>query len=522
MVLFFVVAILSSSNVAGFSVLSSLGRSHQSVSTSPTHLSSSFGSYGNEQEEQVVEAIRSLVDYHEGSWTGKATSFSVTPDVAAGIVSRKVSPEYTVSVKLGLSEQQDNEAANNDYALTETITWNDNNSFSSRSISLSESHMDVDSVDASYSLDAMLPTLPTSIIGTEKLTQFMIEHCIAASEDRRMRLLVFYGEDLSLLRIAVCEESRVKQQQAETESSRSRGKDESDRNNSVSLGDLLEMQGDVDRLVDKIAGDLPTVNKDLSTPTPSNSGSTGGDNEDALRRLQESLSASTSTDSSGDDGSQALELHPMSLVELTSGVWLGDAIIRDIPMIADSIEERDGKGFGPAKPTPSNDETPSFGSWSVGVQKVAFRWLWNFGEEIRQTIDTGKALGAELSECLSNALSGSVYVNESLSRRIPKDERMVFIDWSRDNVGFMLGPCKIQVPRYVHFDQSGRREKPFFTEFGLFQCTKTPELTEENVDEAALPEVVCSKISRGYNFEGRLKQGCTSFYTLKRFGEEAE
>jgi hypothetical protein len=31
-----------------------------------------------------------------------------------------------------------------------------------------------------------------------------------------------------------------------------------------------------------------------------------------------------------------------------------------------------------------------------------------------------------------------------------------------------------------------------------------------------LPELCCSKISRVYSFEGKLKQGCTSFFTLRR------
>jgi hypothetical protein len=170
----------------------------------------------------------------------------------------------------------------------------------------------------------------------------------------------------------------------------------------------------------------------------------------------------------------------------------------------------------------STIKSQPFGSWSVGVQKLTWRWMWNFGEEIRHVVDVGKAMGAEMSDSVSKTLSGSVCVDESLSRRVPKDQRMVFIDWSGDNVGFLLGNLSIQVPRYLNFDRSGRGQiKPFVTEFGLYQSTIVEEdLTEENVDTITLPEVVCSKISRVYNFEGKLKQGCTSFCTLKRFGEE--
>ena len=35
-------------------------------------------------------------------------------------------------------------------------------------------------------------------------------------------------------------------------------------------------------------------------------------------------------------------------------------------------------------------------------------------------------------------------------------------------------------------------------------------------DDVKLPELICSKIARVYNFEGNLKQGCSSFYTLRR------
>jgi hypothetical protein len=446
------------------------------------------------ESKQVVEAIQSLVDFHEGSWKGKATSFTVTPDIAAGIVARKTSPEYTVSVKLGRNKDQD-------YSLTESLSWGDH--FSSRSLGFSNCNVDVDSVDASYSLDSTLPDIPSAITGTDKLCQFGIEHCIAASDDRRMRLLVFYGVDQSILRLVVCDETRVKGQQVMTPI------DSSQTNKDLTIGDLLEMQSDVDRLVDKIAGGLPDI-----APVASDKKADAG--EDRFEKLQESVSPT-----SADDGSQKLLPYIMSLVEQTSGVWIGDAVIRDIAMVAASPER--GRGFGSSDEPKSTIKSQPFGSWSVGVQKLAWRWMWNFGEEVRQVVDVGKAMGVEISDCASKSLSGSVCVNESLSRRVPKDQRMVFIDWSGDNVGFMLGNLSIQVPRYLNFDRSGRQVKPFVTEFGVYQSTVVEEdLTEENVDKITLPEVICSKISRIYNFEGQLKQGCTSFCTLKRFGEEIE
>jgi hypothetical protein len=40
--------------------------------------------------------------------------------------------------------------------------------------------------------------------------------------------------------------------------------------------------------------------------------------------------------------------------------------------------------------------------------------------------------------------------------------------------------------------------------------------SETNEETIRLPELCCSKIARVYNFEGKLKQGCTSFFTLRR------
>ena len=68
--------------------------------------------------------------------------------------------------------------------------------------------------------------------------------------------------------------------------------------------------------------------------------------------------------------------------------------------------------------------------------------------------------------------------------------------------------------------------KPFYTEFCVYQSTDKEEsgnngddTKDSNGDDEAdveLPELCCSKIARVYNFEGKLKQGCTSFYTLRR------
>ena len=478
-------------------------------------LSSSLGN-----EDSVVEAIQSLVDYHQGTWEGRATSFSVTQDVAAGIVSRKTSPKYTISVKLGIGEENGNIGGRNsypNYSFTETISFE--NKISSRSLSFRECNVDVDAVDASYSLDSTLPNIPSSISGTEKTAQFGIEHCIAASDDRRVRCVVLYGPDQNLLRILVHEENRLNSPSDNTIGSKGAVEGAS-----LTAADLLEMQSDVDRLVDKFTRNLgqqgdASGSAGSINDTTSNIGA--NPNDDLMQRLQESLSTSSESDS------QNLVPHMMSLLELTSGMWLGDAVIRDMPMVQEFPEKPGGRGFGSrGKSASSNDASPAyeFGSWSVGVQKVAWRWLWNYGEKIRQVIDVGKSMGAPMSTSLSRALSGSVCVDESLSRRVPSDQRMVYIDWDAETVGLVLGSVSMQLPRYLNFDSSAssnRPAKPFVTEFCLYQSSGIGELTEQTVDETPLPDIICSKISRVYNYQGtRLKQGVSSFYTLSRYGED--
>jgi hypothetical protein len=149
---------------------------------------------------QSKEALRILVDFHEGTWKGKAVSFSVTNDLSAGIRMRKVSPEYKSTINVGL------DLGKQDYIMTETMEWEDK--MKRRQVSLVETNTDVDIVDGSYSLDTSLPDFPEDIIGTQKLLQFGIEHCVAMNDNARIRTFAFYGIDQSLARIVVCHEDR--------------------------------------------------------------------------------------------------------------------------------------------------------------------------------------------------------------------------------------------------------------------------------------------------------------------------
>jgi hypothetical protein len=73
--------------------------------------------------------------------------------------------------------------------------------------------------------------------------------------------------------------------------------------------------------------------------------------------------------------------------------------------------------------------------------------MWNFGDEICQVNDIGKFMGAQLEPTLAQSLSGTVCINEGLSRKIKPDDQMVYIDWNGENVGFVLGSYSVQVSR---------------------------------------------------------------------------
>jgi hypothetical protein len=164
-------------------------------------LSSRYPFYLSETVNQSKDALRILVDFHEGLWKGKATSFSITNDLSSGIRMKKVSNEYTTSIKVGL------DLSKKDYTMTEIFAFSDQSR--RREISLLDANTDVDVVDGSYSLDVSLPDLPEEIIGTPRLLQFGIEHCVAINDNARIRALAFYGIDQSLARIVICHEERI-------------------------------------------------------------------------------------------------------------------------------------------------------------------------------------------------------------------------------------------------------------------------------------------------------------------------
>ena len=133
-------------------------------------------------QEQAARCLQALSEYHVGEWTGQATSFTVSPDIAAGILRRKTSPPYTLAVQIT------DKSAPANTAFTEFLTWKEKDSVeefssSARSIPLftSQSNMDVDDADASYSFDRVhydhdtTVGLPTMLLGTNK-------ECVSCNE----------------------------------------------------------------------------------------------------------------------------------------------------------------------------------------------------------------------------------------------------------------------------------------------------------------------------------------------------
>lgn len=397
-------------------------------------------SYDEGEQQQTLEVIQSLVEFHEGTWTGQATSFTVTPDVAAGVVQRKTSPPYQTSIKVGTHTGNSNGSSNNninkvDFGFTETFAWEDK--LSSRQISFAKSNFDVDSVDASYSFDFTWPDLPSALTGTDKLISFGMEHCLATSEEERVRCLVFYGVDQSLARVVVMNERKVPQSSG----------------GSANWFTSSDLQQDVDRIVDKITDRVYKGNATGASVMPS------------MVRQPQAVVSATPSSSAQPSSYPTLTRHPINLMELTSGLWLGDSVIRDLPWVP-MTPPTNGRGFvsnGNNNNENSNNmplqqlqdienyNRNAWPAWSMGVQKVARQWWWDFGETVRQVTDVGKSLGAELatSSVAPSAMqqqTGFVCVNESMSRRIPKDERMVYMDWNGGtHVGFLLGSVSIQV-----------------------------------------------------------------------------
>ena len=178
-----------------------LVRSNTSLSLS---LSSSSSSSPDAAElaQQKFDTARSLMDFHDGNWEGRAISFAVTSDVAEGMHRKNTLDRYEITTSTSLDKT-------NGVCVTETLSYhtnddNDNNDdkfLHSRTLSLGSTSTDVDFVDGSYSLDTSIMDLPSALIGTEAIVKFGVEHCLAISDNERVKMYALYGMDDYLINV---------------------------------------------------------------------------------------------------------------------------------------------------------------------------------------------------------------------------------------------------------------------------------------------------------------------------------
>ena len=487
----------------------------------------------DELRNQKSESIQSLSDYHDGTWICKdgATSFSISSDTAAGIIQKSTSIPYQTSVNVRFSTSTDN---NTNLKLVETFSWNEKKTNNddefmtavTRSVPLIGPSFDIDTVDASYSIDQTLMDIPSTISGTDSIVKFGIEHVLAIQDNIRVRAFCLYGMDDRLLRIILSNEQR---QQLPSEPEQQQQQQ--------SLKSLLVQDED-----EEMSNNI----EQLFSSTK----------ENQMEKIKKLLNPNTNNNDS--DKVDTLKNHPITLFGLSLGPWLGDSVIRDQSLFQANKNKSNNKnknkgGFGSSRAKSTNNNSKKkqkssnqsesssnhhpldgFAEWTLGVQKVAMLYKWDFDETIRQVMELGRSMGP--SYCSTVPKSSMGMINEKLmSRRIPKEDRMLYIDYDMGAyAGFTLGSIYLKVPTFLFFSQmdANKLVLPFVTEFAVFQKDTTDATKEEDNNNESSPfdtedddmngEIICSKMMRVYNNNGQLKQGITSFYTLKPMATEAD
>merc|ERR1712238_611857 len=106
--------------------------------------------------------------------------------------------------------------------------------------------------------------------------------------------------------------------------------------------------------------------------------------------------------------------------------------------------------------------------------------------------------------------TGSLITNYT-ARRKSKEERLVCVDF--DNGGYLMmiaGSVLVKVPRMLSFSQVTGNVQPFHTEFAVFLSREMNQKIDvvdmENISDASLPEMFCSKLTRLYGNNGKLSQ----------------
>ena len=414
--------------------------------------SPSLPSY-NELSQQKSEALRSMSEFHDGTWI--CENGAISSDVSGGSIMRSPPFKTSISTRLGLAVNSNGEALK----LVETLSWGQNGSGSGSAGSGSEdpsqsddtffgrscllgSLADVDAVDGSYSLHESMQVgiqnleqnassssscaLPESISGVDpKRTTSVIESCLVATQTERVRCFMIYGSSGMTL------EDELEPADGNADA------DEEILNEQRLLRTVIsherKLQND-DALDDFIQGTI-SLNTDTSNRADQMASAMSGTSEDLGQNVK----------------------CPINMMTLSLGPWLGDIIIRDKSFNSLLPTTKEGNasnaGFGAPKKTSLPKKTNregGFGEWVLGVQKLAMAFKYDFDCNVRQTFDYGKSMGV-YEEGWPRQSAGIIY-DDRMSRRIKPEDRSMYIDYDNGAYsGFIFGSVYAKVRLEVSF-----------------------------------------------------------------------
>jgi len=505
-----------------------------------------------------------------------AITYSVSMDPAAGIKKGRISKPYKSSVRIDMGELMSNNKKEKGLRLVESMQFDQSTLPFVRSISLG-ANVDVDSVDSSYSLDAMLmlpsasatededytplPLLPSSLLNgiDPSAVEFVVEHTLAVSELERSRCFLLYGcindvnnnvndnepamedDDIAILAATTAAEN----------AKRKRGNDQTAKDDrSYRLIGLILAEERKVMPTPEIADTTRTsllksdTGSESEAPSPLDfleiKGQNDDEEEDKMERLIQSLenhNKKVIEEGMGvsDQNASEMQLYNVGMFGLTSGVWLGDAFIRE-SIIPPKLQQPSSRGFGKKGETKSNDdEEDRFATWSIGVQKVTMQFEWDYGTSIAQKCNWGRCMGTatSLSSMANIRSEGLIVVNEA--RRMKKrEEKRVILDFDGGNyLAGLIGSAYFRAPRYMTFSQKSQsiRREPYLTEYMIFFRPKSDDMSSSSAttslgsieDMDKVPVYYCSRSSRLYDSQdGSLMQGSTGFFALQQPQIETE
>lgn len=376
---------------------------------------------------QKSEALRSMSEFHDGSW--RCEDGATSCDVSGGSI--MCSPPFRVSTstRLGVAARGGQELK-----LVEIMSWDQSKSGEKDEgtdevlcarTSVLGSCADIDSVDGSYSLHTFrqldaydddeleaqngicTAVLPHSISGVDpNRVSSIIESCLVANQSERVRCFMIYGkaqsvansntddnlEEQRLLRVVVSHEKKVK-------------------SDDVLQGVVQESarSGEDNRLRELLSSEIYNPQKDL------------GENVKV----------------------------PINMMLLSMGPWLGDTIIRDksynMLLPKSKNASKTSKGFGKSSSSVSKSRGESgFGDWVLGVQKSVITFKYDFDCNCRQMVDYGKYIGVQV-EGWPRQSFGIIY-DDRMSRRIKPEDRSCYIDFDNGAYcGFIFGSVFVKV-----------------------------------------------------------------------------